>query len=123
MNDKDRIILFMMHNHQGFRNSAPRQEIAKALGYKDRTFRKICASIPEVITNSNIKSIQIDFFNTVKVRPGYYILPLVDHNGIEAKIALCILKEMWSRSKELRERALRGNKAISEKYNKQAVFA
>ena len=75
--EKERVINYMMSFYCGYRKAGPRIQIAFALGLEDRYFRQVCAEIPEIITSS---------FS------GYYILPLIDLTGEEAKAARNILE-------------------------------
>ena len=61
----------------GFKNAKLRAEIASDLDIEDRHFRDICSEIPEIITSSHY---------------GYYILPLVDLTGVEARFARDIVE-------------------------------
>ncbi len=63
---------YMLFAHQGFIKAVPRKQIAEALGLDDRYFRDVCAEIPEIITSEKY---------------GYYILPLTDPTGLEARRA------------------------------------
>ena len=96
MDDRTRIIDWMMSNACGFRSILPRQQIAQALNLPDRLFRRICADIPEIITNSKLRHIK-EWGYEITVKPGYYILPLTDYSGTETKIAKILLRETTSR--------------------------
>lgn len=75
--EKERILNYMKANCCGYMNAKPRREIVNATFIDDRSFRDICAEIPEIITSS---------------KKGYYVLPDVPSVS-EQDIALEAIKE------------------------------
>jgi hypothetical protein len=73
----DKVRDHMMRYHCGYRRAFPRQQIAPVLRMEDRHFRDVCAEIPEIITS---------------IHSGYWILPLVDASGEEARVAKSVLE-------------------------------